>query len=80
MLPVSNSSNTGDYVLAKKDGYIVYGKGSVKLDLSNSSGQFNAIWIDPQDGKEIKSEAVKGGKIIDLKCPVDGDVILWLHK
>jgi len=66
--------------LAKKDGYIVYGKGSVKLDLSKSFEQFNASWIDPQDGKEIKSEVVKGGKITDLKCPVDGDVILWLHK
>jgi hypothetical protein len=80
MLPLSDSSNDGQYVLAKKDGYIVYGKGSLKLDLSKSSGRFNASWIDPQNGKEIKSETVEGGKILDLKCPVGSDVILWLHK
>ena len=79
MLPVSNS-NAGEYILAKKDGYIVYGKGSLKLDLSKSSGRFNASWIDPKTGKEIKAEVVEGGKIIDLKCPVGSDVILWLHK
>ncbi|HEU5364475.1 MAG TPA: DUF6298 domain-containing protein, partial [Hanamia sp.] len=80
MLPVSDSSNPGEYILAKKDGYIVYGKGTMKLDLSKSSGQFKASWIDPQNGKEIKLQEVNGGKIIDLKCPADNDVILWLHK
>jgi hypothetical protein len=79
MLPVSNS-NAGEYILAKRDGYIVYGKGSLKLDLSKSSGRFNASWIDPKTGKEIKAQSVRGGKIIDLKSPVDSDVILWLHK
>jgi hypothetical protein len=80
MLPVFNSLNAGEYILAKKDGYIVYGKGSVKVDLSKSSGRFNASWIDPKTGKEKKEQNVRGGKIIDLKCPVDSEVILWLHK
>jgi len=79
MMPVSNS-NASEYILAKKDGYIVYGKGLVKLDLSKSSGRFNASWIDPKTGKKIKSQNIRGGKVIELKSPVDGQVVLWVHK
>ena len=80
MLPSYDSSKAREYVLAKKDGYIVYGKGSVKIDLSKSTGRFHASWIDPKTGKEIKARNVSGGKNIDLKYPGNSEVILWLHK
>jgi len=80
MLPLHDESNSEEYILGKKDGFIVYGKGSVKLDLSKFGGRFHGSWIDIKSGKEIKSQDIKGGKIIDVNCPGDSDVILWLHR
>src|SRR6185437_640394 len=80
MVPVSATNNAGEYRLANKEELIVYGKGTFKLDLSKSGSRLKASWIDPKNGKEIKSENIKGGRTIELKCPVDSEVVLWLHK
>jgi hypothetical protein len=80
MTAVERSAGSSEYILANKEGYIIYGSGSIKLDLTKSPVAFKASWIHPNNGSQIKLETIEGGKNIEFKSPKDGPVILWLYK
>ena len=52
--------------------YIRYG-GSVKLDLRPfaTNSEFNFLWTDLVNSNDSKSGTVRGGKIVEIKCPED---------
>ena len=69
----------GQYVLAGKEGRIVYAAGAptVKVDLSGMEGTYKVYRIHAGDGvMEKEVEKVKGGKVVELK----GDAVLWITK
>jgi hypothetical protein len=43
-------------------------------------GSFKSLWINPRDGRELKSEMVEGGNMVSLNNPGSGAAVLWLHK
>jgi hypothetical protein len=52
--------------------YLRYG-GSVKLDLKDypDSEQYTYQWTDLVNSRDSRSGTIKGGSIIELKCPED---------
>src|SRR5205085_464325 len=72
----------GQWVLGKKDvGYIFYSNsGSVNVDMNGWSGSYKATWINPKDGKEIKTETIESGKNIEMKSGSTSPVVLWIYK
>lgn len=52
--------------------YLRYG-GAVKLDLSKfpQSAQFSYQWTDLVNSKDSKSGTIRGGNIVEIKCPED---------
>lgn len=83
MKPVT-PGEPGRYILSGGEkGAIVYGHGTgaFKIDLSNYSGSYKIHWINPSNGQPIQKESiVKGGKIVDLANPAQGDAVLWISK
>ena len=77
-----DQSAKGQWGLVKKGiGYIIYSSsGSVNVDMSGWSGSYKAAWIDPKDGKEIKTETMDGGKNIEMKSGPGSPVVLWIYK
>ena len=64
-------------------GYIVYSdsKNPVKIDLVKTDATFSVRYIDPKDGHLLNNEeTVKGGKIVEIKAPKSGAVVIWLSK
>lgn len=74
----------GEWALSNEgQEYIVYCNSpkTVKLDLSKSNSTFILKFIDPNNGQELKStETIKGGKIVELKAPQNGNLVWWLSK
>ncbi|OQP66408.1 pectate lyase [Niastella vici] len=70
------------YTLANAgNGYIVYGKGDVQVDLTNVPASFKVKWFDAATGQLIgKEEKVKGGKPVTLKSGKEGTVVAWIRK
>lgn len=77
-----DSNIKGEWMLRKKGvGYIIYSNsGSMNVDMNGWSGTYKATWIDPKDGKEIKTETISGGKNIEMKSGSSSQVVLWIHK
>lgn len=84
MQPIRNSGDVaGQWVLGNTSvGFVVYSISSnpVIVDSKKLNGSLTASWIDPKTGREIKSEKVEGGKMMELKKPVDAPVVLWLSR
>jgi hypothetical protein len=47
--------------------------------MSGWSGSYKATWINPKDGKEIKTETIGGGNI-EMKSGSSSPVVLWIYK
>ena len=60
--------------------FYVQGNESIMIDLAGSNGQFQAIWINPRNGAEIKKELISGGKKLELPSGKDGPSVLWIYK
>jgi hypothetical protein len=75
MLPVSSGDD--NYLLEGKEGYILYGKGTMKI--FTQPGSYRATWIDPLNGGIIDTGTLEGGKL-ELKVPVSGNAVLWLMR
>jgi hypothetical protein len=62
--------------------YLVYAPigGSVRLDLRNFSGIFQAKWFDPRKGDYMGTKAVSGAKIRSLSAPDGRDWVLIVTK
>jgi hypothetical protein len=84
MQPIRLSGDAaGQWVLGNTSvGFIVYSNSAnaIVLDSKKLTGPLRASWIDPKSGREIKSEKVEGGKMMELKKPVDAPVVLWLSR
>jgi hypothetical protein len=53
----------------------------VRLDLTGTPSSFRVQWLNPENGMVItKEESIKGGKIVEVKKPQPGNLILWLRK
>jgi len=82
MKPVDGTSKE-QYTLANAgNGYIIYSNGSdVQVDLTNAPAGFKVKWFDAGKGEIIgKEEKVKGGKVVTLKSPRQGPVVVWIRK
>ena len=77
-----DQSAKGQWVLVKKGvGYIFYSNsGTVNVDMNGWSGSYIATWINPKDGKEIKTETIDGGKNIEMKSGSTSPIVLWIYK
>jgi hypothetical protein len=63
--------------------YLVRAPGGepVRLDLSDRSETFAAIWIDPKTGKGLAADApVRGGAVVEVRAPANGPALLWLTR
>jgi hypothetical protein len=63
--------------------YIIYADSpnTVKVDLSGASGNFRIKYFNPSNGNELKNTSVvKGGKVVELKLPQVGALIVWITK
>ena len=54
--------------------------GSVTLDLSHTSGSFQARWLDPRDGSFDNPVVVQAGGSVSLSAPSAGDWTLHLRR
>jgi hypothetical protein len=81
MKPVDGPSKD-QYTLADAgNGYIVYGNGEMKVDLTNAPGTFKVRWFNSATGEVIGKEVkIKGGKIVVLSGGKKGNVIAWIRK
>jgi hypothetical protein len=82
MKPVDGPSKE-QYTLANAgNSYIIYSNGSdVQVDLTNAPGSFKVKWFDAGKGQVIgKEQRVKGGKVVALKCPQSGSVVVWIRR
>jgi hypothetical protein len=81
MKPVDGPSKE-QYTLANAgNGYIAYGNGEIKIDLTNVTGTFRVKWFNPANGQVIgKEERIKGGKVVVLKNVKQGSVVVWIRK
>ena len=72
------------WALGNKDkGYIIYSdsSGTIQLDLSGIRGTCRVRRIHPADGTiEKETEKVSGGKIVEIREPGKGPVVLWVGK
>ena len=70
------------YTLTNEQGErIIYAAGSdpQTLDLPLNQGSYILTWIDPVNGRVIKTEdKIQGGKTYSLKSPANGNVVLWM--
>ncbi|WP_298731582.1 DUF6298 domain-containing protein [uncultured Chitinophaga sp.] len=79
MQPVNGPA--GEYVLGNKGKeYIIYSTGIAKADLRNMKGSCTVTWIDPKDGRLIKTAKVSGGNQVALDNPGTGPVVAWIRK
>jgi len=62
--------------------YVCYAPngGTIELDSSGASGDFNGQWLDPRDGGKQSAATVKGGGKRKFRCPDGGDWVLYLHR
>lgn len=87
MTPLDQMIDSDDVVwcLANQGNeYLIYAirGGEYKLDLSGSSGPFQAQWFDPRSGKLTPEGTghMQGGRIVKLKSPDQHDWCLWLKR
>lgn len=84
MQPIQTRGNVaGQWMLGNASvGFIVYSNSAlpIVLDSKGLNGPLSVSWIDPKSGREIKSEKVEGGKMVELKKPVDAPIVLWLSR
>lgn len=84
MQPVAASADAKQWILQnEKTGYIIYDMsgGSISLDLSKSTDNYDVAWINAASNEIQKSkEVVKAGKQANIDKPVSGNWVLWLKK
>jgi len=82
MQPVEGNATEG--LVLKNDGgeRIIYSRESKSVvDLSHEHGRFQAIQIDPRDGKQLgKPENIKGGEKVTIASKNHGNVVIWISK
>jgi len=73
-------STAGMFTLTNGKAYIVYSNttGPIQLDLSKATGTCSIHWIDPKDGRLLKTEEQAGGKELTLQNPGAGPVVVWV--
>jgi hypothetical protein len=82
VVPRGDLASTG-YCLANPDvEYLVYlpDGGEVTVDLSGASGNMNIEWFNPSKGVIESKETITGGTKQSMKCPFDGDAVLYIKK
>jgi hypothetical protein len=70
-------------LIHQNGGQIIYSSSSelVRLDLTGTPSSFRVQWLNPENGMVItKEESIKGGKIVEVKKPQPGNLILWVRK
>ncbi|SDJ07789.1 hypothetical protein SAMN04487898_101252 [Pedobacter sp. ok626] len=84
MKPVAMTGKSiGQYALANSGkAYVYYNSSatSLKVDLSNASGNFTAKYINPRNGALVNEEKFKGGSIIELKKHSSGEEVVFINK
>lgn len=63
--------------------YLVYSLsgGTVRLDLSGTTGTFAAYWIDQRTGSARGAkEAIAGGAVVEVRVPSAGPAVLWVTR
>ena len=84
MAPADSLATSGNaYVLAENGvAYVVYAYngGTVRLDLRNVSGSFNARWYDPRTGTFSSAGSVSAGAERSFTAPAGGDWVLYVQK
>lgn len=71
------------YVLAEKGAayvFYLYNGGTLRADLRNVSGTFEARWYDPRTGVFSSAGSVSGGAERSFAAPAGGDWVLHLRK
>jgi hypothetical protein len=66
-----------------KAGYILmaHGANTVRLDLTASTGKFNAQWLNAHTGQKIGSMLkVSAGTQLKMPVPITDAAVLWLYK
>lgn len=78
------TDNSGKWMLSSSgSGYIVYtnAQAALSIDLSKEKGSFRVKWFNPSTGQRMGTgEKVKGGRIVKLNVPGNGDAVVWLSK
>jgi hypothetical protein len=76
-----NMQPQGEYVLGNAaQGYIIYGKtAAIQADLSAVKGACTAEWIDPENGRILKKETIKGGQKVSLDNTSAKPVVVWIN-
>ncbi|MFC4400121.1 DUF6298 domain-containing protein [Mariniflexile soesokkakense] len=71
-----------NYILGKQGlGYIVFSENSeIVIDLKSDSNSYKLDWINPTTGELIKTKSKVGKAIANLKAPIEGAVVAWIHK
>jgi len=81
MTPQNKLASTGYCLAEPGKKYIIYlpqGK-QVQVDLTPFDVPFRVRWLDPSQGKQLRAEAVQGGKQVRLQSPFgDKDAVLVL--
>lgn len=74
------SGEKGIYILENADGEkIIYSKDKeIKFTTSKSAKTLTLTWIDPEDGRIIKTEKIKNLKTNTFSSHFKGDVVLWV--
>jgi hypothetical protein len=80
----SKTLNDHQWALTDPSGGDVFacsaGGRSIRLDLSDIAGEFEACWIDPASGQISASGPVAGGDVRDFKTPSSEKSVLWLRR
>lgn len=82
VVPRGDLASTG-YCLANPNvEYLVYlpDGGNATIDLSGASGNMNVEWFNPSKGVIESKEIITGGTKQSMKCPFNGDAVLYIKK
>lgn len=84
MQPAATDTSSKQWVLQnEKAGYVIYNiEASVmSVDLAKTTGSYEVVWINASDGDMQKNkQRVKGGKLVNVEKPKNGNWVLWLKK
>ena len=76
------SSENKNYIRGKKGvGYIVFNLNpEITIDLKGDLNSYVLDWINPSTGELIQSKNKIKNILVNLKAPIDGAVIAWIHQ
>ncbi|WP_257668599.1 DUF6298 domain-containing protein [Parapedobacter tibetensis] len=83
MKPKKQSGNEPAYILEGRNGtglYFLTPNMSMTVDLTPYQGDYRVVWIDPKDGKIIRTDKMPGGEKHHFSATDNRDTVIWIEE